>query len=194
MFSYEIIGLITVAMSIGIHVPYFLDTFRGKIRPHPFTWILWTLLTIIIFIAQFVDGAGPGAWGTGVVGAFCIAITLASVRYGFQNIKIADVVMFAIGLLTIPLWIITEDPTLSVIIVVAIDLIAFAPTYRKSYHKPYDEPLYHSSLNFIRHGLTLFAIVNFTVSTALFPLMVGIANGLLFLFLIWRRKVLKSEF
>lgn len=192
MSFYEIVGIITVVMSIGIHVPYLADTIKGKIRPHPFTWILWTLLTIIVFIAQFVDGAGPGAWGTGVVGAFCIVITLASVRYGFQNIKRADVVMFAIGLLTIPLWIITENPTLSVIIIVAIDLIAFAPTYRKSYHKPYDEPLYHSSLNFIRHGLTLFAIVNFTVATALFPFMVALANGSLFLFLLWRRKILKQ--
>jgi hypothetical protein len=193
MLLHEIIGIITVVMSIGIHVPYFLDTFRGKIRPHPFTWVLWTLLTIIIFIAQFIDGAGPGSWGTGVVAVFCVSITLASIRYGFQNIKPADVIMFVVGLLTIPLWILTEDPTLSVIIIVVIDLIAFAPTYRKSYHKPYDEPLYHSSLNFIRHGLTLFAIANFTLVTALFPFMVGIANGSLFLFLLWRRRALKIE-
>jgi hypothetical protein len=191
MSLYEIMGIITVIMGIGIHVPYLVDAIKGKIKPHPFTWTLWTLLTIIIFVAQVMDGAGPGAWGTGIVGAFCIAITLASLRYGFNNIKKVDIIMFAVGLMTIPLWLLTDDPALSVIIVVVIDLIAFTPTFRKSYDKPYDEPLYHSSLNFIRHALTLFAIVNVTIATALFPFMVGLANGILLLFLLWRRKVLK---
>jgi hypothetical protein len=191
MSLYEIMGIITVIMGIGIHVPYLVDAIKGKIKPHPFTWTLWTLLTIIIFVAQVMDGAGPGAWGTGIVGAFCIAITLASLRYGFNNIKKVDIIMFAVGLMTIPLWLLTDDPALSVIIVVVIDLIAFTPTFRKSYDKPYDEPLYHSSLNFIRHALTLFAIVNVTIATALFPFMVGLAYGILLLFLLWRRKVLK---
>ena len=190
---HEIIGLITVIIGVALHVPYLMQTIKGSIKPHPFTWILWTLLTWIAFAAQWADGAGPGAWATGVVGLFCIAITVASIRYGFANIKRSDVIMFVIGLMTIPLWIVTKDPTWSVIIVVTIDLIAFAPTYRKSYHNPYDEPLYLYSLNVIRHGLTLFAIVNFTVATALFPLMVGLANGSLALFLIWRRKQLSKE-
>ncbi len=191
MSLYEIMGIITVIMGISIHVPYLVDAIKGRIKPHPFTWILWTLLTIIVFFAQVFDGAGPGAWGTGIVGAFCIAITLASLRYGFNNIKKSDIIMFVVGLMTIPLWLLTDDPTLSVIIVVVIDLIAFTPTFRKSYDKPYDEPLYHSSLNFIRHALTLFAIVNVTIATALFPLMIGVANGTLLLFLLWRRKALK---
>jgi hypothetical protein len=82
---------------------------------------------------------------------------------------------------------------LSVILVVAIDLIAFAPTYRKSYLNPHDEPLYLYSLNVLRHGLSLFAIVNITIATALFPFMVGLANGCLAVFLIIRRAQLKRE-
>lgn len=185
---HEIIGIVAVIMGVTIHLFYLMDTIKEKIKPHPFTWILWTLLTTIIFFAQVFDGAGPGAWVTGSVLIFCIAITLASLRYGFQNIKKADVIMFVIGLMTIPLWIFTKDPTLSVIIIVTIDLIAFAPTYRKSYYSPYDEPLYLYLINVIRHGISLFAIINVTIATALFPFMVGLANGALALFLIWRRR------
>lgn len=190
LYYHEIIGFITVIMAIVLHIPYLKGTIKGTIRPHPFTWVLWTTLTCIIFFAQVSDGAGPGAWGTGVVGALCIGITLASLRYGFENIKKQDIVFFVTGLMTIPLWIYTNDPTLSVIIIVTIDLMAFAPTYRKSYHKPYDEPLYLYSWNVVRHGLSLIAIANVTIATALFPLMVGVANAALALFLIWRRKVL----
>jgi membrane-bound ClpP family serine protease len=191
--SYEIFGLLAALLGFVLHVPYLIQTIRGTIKPHPFSWILWALLTFIAFFAQFLDNAGPGAWVTGVVGTMTLLIALASTKNGFQNIKRADIAMFVIGLFTIPLWIATEDPTLSVIIVVAIDLIAFAPTYRKSYYNPYDEPLYLYSWNVLRHVITLFAIVNITIATALFPFMVAIANGSLVIFLLWRRRALKIE-
>lgn len=190
---HEIIGVITVILAIAVHVPYLLGTIKGTIKPHPFTWILWTLLTLIVFFAQFMDGAGPGAWGTGIIGAICVFITIACLRYGFQNIKKSDVVLFVIGLATIPLWLITDDPTLSVIIVTAIDVVAFAPTFRKSYMKPYDEPLYLYFTNILRHGLSLFAIVNVTIATAFFPFVIMIANIALTGFLIWRQKILKGD-
>jgi len=185
---HEIIGIIVVIIGIGLHAPYLYDSIKGNIKPHPFTWILWTLLTIIVFVAQVADGAGPGAWGTGAVGAFCIAIMLSSLRHGFNNIKKVDIMMLIIGLMTIPLWMLANDPTLSVVIIVVIDLLAFAPTFRKSYHKPYDEPLYLPFSNIVRHGLSIFAIVNITIATTLFPFMVGLANVALAIFLIWRRR------
>jgi hypothetical protein len=177
-------------MAIGLHVPYLLSTIKGTIKPHPFTWILWTTLTIIIFFAQIMDGAGPGAWGTVTVGLICIGIVVASIRFGFDNVKRKDVVLFVIGLLSIPLWLLTKNPTLSVILITTIDLIAFIPTYRKSWDKPYDEPLYLYGLNVLRHGLSLFAIINVTIATAFFPFMIMLANLGLFLFLIRRRKLL----
>ena len=189
---HEIIGTITVIIAIAMHVPYLVGAIKGTIKPHPFTWILWTLLTLIVFFAQFFDGAGPGAWGTGVVGGLCIAITFASLRYGFEDIKKKDAIFFIIGLMSIPLWVYTNDPTLSVIIVTVIDMFAFAPTFRKSYMKPYDEPLYLYTSNIIRHGLSLFAIVHVSIATAFFPFMIMIANIGLTGFLIWRRKVLSG--
>jgi len=59
MSLYEIMGIITVVMSVGIHVPYLVDAIRVKIKPHPFTWILWTLLTIIVFV-WMVQGPAHG--------------------------------------------------------------------------------------------------------------------------------------
>jgi len=187
----EVIGIVTVIIAIAMHVPYLFDTIKGKIKPHPFTWILWTLLTLIVFFAQFFDGAGPGAWGTGVIGLICIFITVACLRHGFENIKKSDVILFIIGLATIPLWLLTDDPTLSVIIVTTIDVFAaFAPTFRKSHMSPYDEPLYLYGSNVLRHGLTLFAIANVTIATALFPFVIMLANIALTGFLIWRRRIL----
>lgn len=188
----EIIGIVTVILAIGLHIPYLIGSIKGTITPHPFTWILWTALTFIIFFAQFFDGAGPGAWGTGAVAIICLSIVFVSLKNGFENIKKIDVILFVTGLLSIPLWLITNDPTLSVILVVIIDLIAFIPTFRKSYLKPYEEPIYLYGLNVLRHGLSLFAIVNITIATTLFPFTVMLANGFLALFLFWRRRSMRE--
>lgn len=188
----ETIGLITVVMAIALHLPYLWQSIRKQITPHPFTWMLWTTLTLIVFFIQVFEGAGPGAWGTGTVGFICLAIVASSLKNGFNDIKKIDIALFISGVLTIPLWILTNDPTLSVILLVAIDLIAFAPTFRKSWLAPYQEPVYLYSLNVLRHGLSLFAIANFTIATALFPFCIMLANGSLAVFLLWRRHSLKK--
>lgn len=187
--SKELIGLITVLMAIGLHVPYFVSTYKGTIQPHPFTWFLWALLTVIIAFAQVLDGAGPGAWGTIVVALISIGITIASLKNGFKDIKPIDYIMFIGGLGAIPLWLVTKDPTYSVILVTIIDAIAFVPTYRKSWHNPFGEPLYLYSLNVVRHGLSLFAIAHVSIATALFPFTIMLLNGSFALFLVWRRRV-----
>jgi hypothetical protein len=186
------IGIFTVLMAIALHLPYLHGALKRTITPHPFTWSLWTMLTFIIFFAQVADGAGPGAWGTGVVGTICLGIVIASLRNGFDDIRKTDVVLFVSGLGAIPLWLLTNDPTLSVVLVTAVDLIAFAPTYRKSWHKPYEEPVYLYSLNVLRHGLSLCALAHISVTTALFPFTIMLANGFLAVFLLWRRHVIPA--
>ena len=183
----EIIGAITVLMAVALHIPYLIHSIQGKIKPHPVTWILWTFLTFVIFFAQFLDGAGPGSWGTGVVALICLGIAISSLKNGLSHIKKLDIWLFFIGLCSIPLWLITNDPTLSVVLVTTIDLIAIIPTFRKSWINPYDEPLYLYSLNVLRHGLSLFAIVNITIATVLFPCTIMLANLSLSVFLLWRR-------
>ena len=189
----EIIGVVTVIMAAALHISYLKGAISGTITPHPFTWLLWTTLTFIIFFAQISDGAGPGAWGTVTVAVICLGITAASLKNGFENIKKIDIALFISGLLAIPLWIVTDDPTLSVILVVAIDLIAIVPTFRKSWDKPYQEPVYLYALNVLRHGLSLFALANISIATALFPFAIMLANGCLAIFLLWRRHVLKKS-
>lgn len=179
-------------MAVGVHIPYLLQVVRGTVKPHPFTWILWTVLTFIIFFAQLSEQAGPGAWGTGVVALLCLGIVLVTIKNGFRGIKRSDFLTFFAALLAIPLWVITENPMLSVILVTAIDLLAFIPTFRKSWSKPFEEAVYLYGLNVARHCLSLFALMNISIATALFPFSLMLANAALVVFLLWRRSLLRK--
>ena len=185
------IGIIAVIMTLAAHIPYMRDTWRGTNKPHMFSWIIWTLMTIIILVAQIVDGAGAGAWSTAVVLIPCVFVTVLSFTWrGEKYITRSDWAMFLTGIATIPLWIVTEDPLWSVIIICAIDALAFGPTFRKGWAKPHEEATFMYGLNIPRHALSTLAISNYSLVTALYPVMLVVMNTAMYLMLKARRRVL----
>ena len=187
----EIIGVITVIMTIILYGFYLRDTIKGKISPHPFSWIVWFTIAITVFLAQVSDNAGPGAWMNGAVCIFNFFIILASIKNGFSNIKPIDIIVFTISIIAVPVWIMTESAFWSVIILSFANTLAYIPTYRKSYHNPNNEPVYLYGINFFRHGLSITALTNYSTITMLSPFMLVINNGALAIFLLWRRKIIK---
>lgn len=187
--SNEIIGAITVVVAICTYLPYLRDTIKGKVTPHPFTWTIWVTLTAIAYAAQVSDNAGPGAWMNAAVLIICFFIILFSFKNGFKNITLFDKYIFGLGLLAIALWLITQNALWSVILVSIANTIAYIPTFRKSYQKPYEEAVYLYGINFFRHGASILALANLSIITALFPVVLTINNGALALFLLWRRRI-----
>lgn len=183
-----IFGFIATAMTFVAHVPYIVAIMRGTNRPHMFTWIIWTLLTVIILAAQILGGAGPGAWSTAAVLIPCVVITALSFTRGEKNIARSDWVMFAMGLLAVLAWALTSNPLWAVVIAVVIDAFAFGPTFRKAWHKPHEENSTMYGVNIIRHLFSVAAIAVYTPVTALYPAMLIVMNGAMWGMLLARRR------
>src|SRR5688572_2828651 len=138
-FDPAIWGSVSVFFSLVSGIIYLAAVLYGPIRPHIFTWVIWTLLTAITFVIQYLEGAGAGSWATGVTCVLCIVTTVSCYWKGEKNITRFDWIVFGLGLATIPLWIVTKNPTLSIILVTLIDVAAYLPTIRKAWWKPYEE-------------------------------------------------------
>ncbi|MEK7071241.1 MAG: hypothetical protein AAB966_05530, partial [Patescibacteria group bacterium] len=76
----EVLGLVAVALSIIGHAPYIKDTINKKTKPHVFTWLVWSIVTTLAFLAQWVKGGGAGSWTTGVTGVITIIIMLLALK------------------------------------------------------------------------------------------------------------------
>lgn len=172
-------------MAIAGNIPYLTDVIKKKIQPHPYTWLVWSIVSMITFFGQLAKGAGVGAIPTGVAEFFTVIIFFASLRYGFKDIKRIDTYFLIIALLGIIPWIITKDPTISVITVVSIDLIAFIPTLRKTWVQPTTESSWLYKMNVARHSLTLGALQSYNIATMLHSIAMIITNTIMSLF-IWR--------
>jgi len=185
----NITGIIAIVLTFIAYAPYFRDLLKGKTKPHIFSWFIWAIVTSIIYALQVSAGAGLGSLVTLAVAVISLLIFILGFKNGNKNIKKIDIVFLVLALLAIPLWLVIDQPVLSIILLSTIDMLGFAPTVRKSWDDPYSETLSLYTITTFRHGLSIFALANYNIVTLLFPTTWVIANALFSIMLIVRRKV-----
>ena len=172
-------AVVAALIAVAGNLPYLWDVLKGRVQPHPYTWLVWSIVSCIVFFGQVAGGAGIGALPTGAAEVFTIIIFLFSLKYGFRGITRTDTVFLVIALLGLVPWLLTRDPTLSVLIAVGIDLVAFAPTLRKTWAYPSTEtPILYGS-NVLRHALTLFSLQTYNIATMLHSVAMVSVNTLM---------------
>lgn len=186
----DVFGYIGVAMMLASAVPYFLALARKEIKPHAFSWLLWSLINAIVFAAQLEKEAGGGAWPTGVCALINIIIGLYALKFGERQYTKSDWVFLTLALTAIPLWVMTDDPLWSVVLVSAIDILAFLPTIRKSWLRPFEENATTFVFGTSAFLFSILALENYILSNYLYPAVVLMANAFFVTMLLWRRKVL----
>lgn len=190
MTTAEFLGWFGAGLGLLGYVPYFISIIKNKTKPHAFSWFVWGLLTAIAYFAQIADGAGPGAWATGFTAVACFVIVIAAIFKGEKEITRSDWIAFISALAAIPVWYATKDPLWAIILVTIIDMIAFYPTFRKSWHKPHEEEPLAYGISGMKFFIALFALENVTITTALYPLSLVIMNWIFVGMVLSRRKTM----
>ena len=119
------------------------------------------------------------------------SLAVLAYKYGDKNYTRSDWIALISALSAIPLWLLTNDPLWSVILITMIDIIAFYPTIRKSWI----DPRYESTGMFFLSGLICalgiagLTVINFTTSLYVFALV--ILNWGFVLMLYARRGIVK---
>lgn len=191
--SQEIIGAVAFLIGIVASVIYFISIFKGQSKPHLFTWIVWGIIATIAYLAQLHDNAGPGSWAMGLTAVSCYMVALLALKYGEKEITRSDWIALITSLSCIVPWLLTNYPLGSVILISVIDVVAFYPTFRKSWNKPDEEHLtayYFANLKLI---LSLFAMTNFNVTTTLYAITIVVANSAFIAMCHFRRRYLSSS-
>jgi hypothetical protein len=111
-----------------------------------------------------------------------------SFRHGTKDITKSDKVFLILALIALGLYIITNQPLISVVLLLAVDLLGFIPTIRKSWNKPYTETLFTYGLNTFSFAIGIYALQAYTIVTYLYPVAWFLATGLFSILLIIRRK------
>jgi hypothetical protein len=93
-----------------------------------------------------------------------------------------------LSLIAIGFWLIVDQPIISIILAITADGLAFTPTIRKSWFKPYTETLSLYVINTLRFSLALVAIETYTFLSVSWFLFWAIGNTLFSIMLVVRRR------
>lgn len=171
-----VLGVIAIALSLAGLIPYIVSILRRQTVPHIFTWLIWSAMTWIAFLAQISDGGGPGSWVTGVSAVLCIVILLLAIPYGERDVRTLDWISLAVAVAAGGLWALTDSVVTAILLVTLIDAIGFLPTIRKCWHKPESETLLNYYLSAVKHTISIPALTNLSVITVVYPAVVGLMN------------------
>ncbi len=193
-FSKEIFTILAILTGTIANIPYILGMFRGVTKPHMFSWLIWAVVSGVGAAIQYAEGAGVGSWYMVYNTVFFLTVTIASIWCGTKDIKKSDWIILLGALLSIPVWAITKEPFWSVLIVVAIDGIAYFPTIRKSWMNPEQEVAFSWFVAGLAFAFTILALEKYAVTTYLYPFTFFFVNIGLCALLIVRRHMLKNKY
>jgi len=184
----ELLAAAAIALTFAMFVPYVRSIHDGRTKPHAFSWIIWSLGTLVVFCAQLAGHGGLGAWPIGVSGLITTYIAvLAYGKHSDRSITKTDWIFLAVALAALPCWFVTSNPLSAVVLLTAVDLAGFGPTFRAAYHRPHDERIGFYSLGVARNGLAISALEQYSWTTVLFPAAVGVACAAFVAMVAYRR-------
>ena len=107
-------GILSLIGSIVCFVPYIIDIFKKKTKPHIYTWLIWTIIQTIGVITQIRDGAGYGSLGLAVGTIFVFFIFLLSIKHGTKNISNFDALCLILAAITLLIYVGIKIPTIPI--------------------------------------------------------------------------------
>ena len=184
----DFLGILTLVIGLISYSLYFRAIFSGKVKPDPYSWLIWGALAGITFFAQVSKGGGAGTWATALTAIICIVIAAVAFYRGDGHAKLIDWVSIGGALIGLILWDYTRNPLAAVELVIIIGALGFVPIFRQAFYKPQEEPTVTFALNGLKFGIALFAMGSLDPVTWLYPAAMTVMNGSLVTILILRKR------
>lgn len=184
----NIFTIISLFFGFCVFLPYYVNIWKKTAKPHFFSWITWGIVTGIGFILSLRAGGGKGSWIFALQSMLCLGIAGYALIKGEKNITRLDWFFFVSAIIILFLYVFTKNAVVSVSLAAIIDFLAFLPTFRKSYSKPYDEPALTYFSSFLSFLFSLGALQTHSFATLFYPLTLVVTNNVFVLFLLVRRK------
>ena len=183
-----VLGVLAVLVGIADTIPYVRDTLRGATRPHRGTWLIWSVLTIVVCFSQHADGASWSLLMAAAQAVLTSLIFVLAIRRGVGGVGTGDRIMLAISLGGVLGWLSADEPLVATACVVAADLIGAALLVPKTYRDPDSETLATFAFASLSGFLAAGAVGALDLSLLLYPLYFGLVNGAIALLIYERRR------
>jgi hypothetical protein len=190
-----LLGVLAGVIGIFDTIPYLRDVMRGSTRPHRGTWLIWSALAVVVCLSSWADGA---SWSLVMLLTQAVLTTavfgIAIVR-GQGGTTITELMLIAVAAAGVVGWLLSGEPLIATLCVVAADLIAAAMMVPKTYRDPDSETLATYVYASIGGALAAGAVgvADDAATLLLYPIYYCLANGAIAALIHHRRTILRPR-
>jgi hypothetical protein len=141
-----LLGVLAGLVGIFDTVPYLRDVMRGSTRPHRGTWSIWSALAVVVCLSQWADGASWSLIMLLTQAVLTTAVFAVAIVRGQGGTTIIELLLIAVAGVGVTGWLLSGEPLVATVCVVAADLIAAAMMVPKPTANPDPKPSQPSSM------------------------------------------------
>lgn len=169
---------------------YMRSIIQWKTKPHLYTNLIFFIIMSIWFIIQINNWWWIWAYITGIIAFFQLVQFILALKYGYSSITRFDTHILSLALACVPIYIFSNNPYFSLLLIIIIDILAFIPTFRKTILSPYSENLTSWNIWNIRSILSILALSKLNILTVVYPLIMLFVSLIFVWHCIYHRKKL----
>jgi hypothetical protein len=185
-----VLGVLAALVGVANTVPYVRDTVRRSTLPHRGTWLIWSVLAIVVCLSQRADGA---SWSIVMAGTHAVlnaVIFVLAIRLGTGRTSASDTLTVTVAAAGVAGWLVADQPVVATLCVIGADLIAAAMMVPKTYRDPGSETLSTFAGASLGGALAAGSVGAIEPTLLLYPVYYCLVNGALALLIAHRRAVL----
>jgi hypothetical protein len=188
-----LLGVLAGLVGVFDTVPYLRDVVKGSTRPHRGTWLIWSALAIVVCLSQWADGASWSLIMLMTQAVLTTTVFAVAIVHGQGGTTVAELVLMAFAAVGVTGWLLSGEPLVATVCVVAADLIAAAMMVPKTYRDPESETLatfVYASIGGALAAAAVGVADDAAVTLLLYPIYYCLANGAIAVLIHRRRAVL----
>lgn len=186
-------GLLAAAINVAGFFPYMLDILRGKTKPERAMWWIYSVLFIVLLIAQNGANAGWLLLATGSYIFSSVVIALLSIKFGYGKFHRRHLISAVVAIAGLILWRLTDQPLIAILLVIIIDSAGFWLTLLKTWHAPHSETLLAWQMALLSYFVSLLSIRNWTLNVIIYPLYAILGGTAIVWIITHRRKTISAD-
>jgi hypothetical protein len=190
----EIFWIISVALTFLWYYFYIKDIYFWKNRPHFFSWFIWWIITLFIYLIQISWNSWAGSWMVLFTTIITLIIAVISIFKWTKDITISDWISLLLWIIAISIWFFITWKIFSLVLLVLIDIFWYYPTFRKSFKNPFEENYMLYLLSIPKFWLAILALNEINLITSLYLFANFIILIFLVILIILRRKQLSKNY
>lgn len=186
--------IVAVALNLLGQILYIKSVLNGHAKPNLVSWGLWMFAPFLGFFFQLKAGAGLSSLPIFMAGfgPLCVVAVALFTKNAIWKITSFDLLCGFFSVVALIIYIFTHNLEVSIIFAILSDLLAFIPTFTKSWKHPESESTSGYSWCIVSNIIGLLVIKNWSFAISSFGIYFVIVNAVEMIILL-RKKIFRFK-